>query len=72
MSYPPFQTQADVAVRHDYPEINRWLKNLYWNYPAFKSTTDFAHIKSHYYHSHKQINNTGIIPMGPKLDIEPL
>lgn len=23
----------------------RWLKNLYWNYPAFKDTTQFEHIK---------------------------
>lgn len=36
-------------IRHDYPQINRWLKNLYWNYPQFKNTTDFAHIKTHYY-----------------------
>jgi putative glutathione S-transferase len=28
-------------IRHDYPNIHRWLKNLYWNYPAFKDTTDF-------------------------------
>lgn len=28
-------------IRHDYPSINRWLKNLYWNYPAFKETTVF-------------------------------
>jgi putative glutathione S-transferase len=33
------------SIRHDYPELNRWLKNLYWNYPAFKDTTDFDHIK---------------------------
>lgn len=32
-------------IRHDYPEINRWMKNLYWNNPAFKDTTDFDHIK---------------------------
>lgn len=28
-------------IRHDYPHLNRWLKNLYWNYPAFKDTTHF-------------------------------
>jgi putative glutathione S-transferase len=32
-------------IRHDYPEINRWLKNLYWKNPAFKDTTEFNHIK---------------------------
>lgn len=25
--------------------VHRWLKNLYWNYPAFGSTTQFEHIK---------------------------
>ena len=34
--------EADArSVRHDYPNINRWLKNLYWNHPEFKDTTDF-------------------------------
>ncbi|KAG8949806.1 S-glutathionyl-(chloro)hydroquinone reductase [Tulasnella sp. 419] len=60
------------SIRHDYPELNRWLKNLYWNNPAFKDTINFDHIKTHYYWSHKQINPTGIVPAGPKLDIEPL
>ena len=35
-------------IRHDYPEINRWLKNLYWKNPAFKDSTDFNHIKVSY------------------------
>lgn len=33
------------TIRHDYPVINNWLKNLYWNVPGFKDTTDFKHIK---------------------------
>ncbi|RXK37638.1 glutathione S-transferase Gst3 [Tremella mesenterica] len=60
------------SIRHDYPHINRWLKNLYWNYPAFKDTTDFDHIKEHYYYSHAHINPTRIVPLGPRVDIEPL
>ncbi|KAF8320447.1 glutathione S-transferase [Clavulina sp. PMI_390] len=60
------------TIRHDYPSINRWMKNLYWNYPAFKDTTKFDHIKTHYYWSHPQINSTRIVPAGPKLNIEPL
>ncbi|KAF8761689.1 Glutathione S-transferase [Rhizoctonia solani] len=28
---------------HNYPNINRWMKNLYWNVPAFKDTTNFEH-----------------------------
>jgi putative glutathione S-transferase len=33
------------SIRHDYPVLNNWMKNLYWNHPAFKHTTDFKHIK---------------------------
>jgi len=60
------------SIRHDYPNINRWLKNLYWKNPAFKDTTNFNHIKTHYYWSHTQINPNRIVPLGPKVDIEPL
>ncbi len=35
--------------------------------PGFGSTTDFGHIKSHYYGTHEQINPTRIVPKGPVL-----
>lgn len=38
--YVHFKTNWGL-IRHDYPALNRWLKNLYWNYPAFKDTTHF-------------------------------
>ncbi|ESK92431.1 glutathione s-transferase [Moniliophthora roreri MCA 2997] len=60
-------------IRHGYPEINRWMKNLYWNgdEDAFKSSTNFDHIKSGYY-SLNWVNPNGIVPVGPIPDIEPL
>lgn len=33
------------TIRSNYPLLNNWLKNLYWNVPGFKETTDFKHIK---------------------------
>jgi glutathionyl-hydroquinone reductase len=33
------------TIRHDYPILNNWLKNLYWNVEGFKASTDFKHIK---------------------------
>lgn len=30
---------------------------------------NFTHIKRHYYESHKTINPTGIVPVGPVLDL---
>jgi putative glutathione S-transferase len=44
----PCRCLADLAtVRHSYPLLNRWLKNLYWKNPAFKDTTDFARESHH-------------------------
>ncbi|EPQ31664.1 uncharacterized protein PFL1_00997 [Pseudozyma flocculosa PF-1] len=60
------------TIRAGYPHIDRWLRNLYWNEPAFKDTTDFEHIKAHYYQSHPQINPTRIVPVGPLPPILPL
>jgi putative glutathione S-transferase len=33
--------------------------------PGFGDTIDFDHIKRHYYCVHKDINPTGIVPVGP-------
>jgi len=59
-------------IRHGYPAINQWLKKLYWNSDAFKTSTNFDHIKTHYYWSHPSINPTRIVPVGPFPNIEPL
>lgn len=48
------------------------MRNLYWNHPAFKETTNFLHIKNHYTKSHTQINPRSITPVGPLPDILPL
>ncbi|KDN51383.1 hypothetical protein K437DRAFT_221603 [Tilletiaria anomala UBC 951] len=60
------------TIRAGYPEIHRWLRQLYWSVPGFKETTRFDHIKAHYYQSHSQINPTRIVPSGPAPDILPL
>jgi putative glutathione S-transferase len=49
-----------------------WLKKLYWTNSAFSESTNFEHIKTHYYWSHISINPTRIVPVGPVPDIEPL
>ncbi|KAK7047385.1 S-glutathionyl-(chloro)hydroquinone reductase [Paramarasmius palmivorus] len=60
------------TIRNGYPAINKWMKKLYWNDDAFKSSTNFEHIKTHYYWSHPHINPTRVVPVGPHPDIEPL
>ena len=59
-------------IRSGYPAIHKWLRNLYWNHPAFGTTTQFEHIKKHYTKSHKQINKFSITPTGPEPNILPL
>lgn len=58
-------------IRSGYPALHKWLKHLYWDFPAFKDTTEFEHIKKHYTKSHGQINPHSITPLGPVPDILP-
>ncbi|KAG2734021.1 hypothetical protein G9P44_003546 [Scheffersomyces stipitis] len=59
-------------IRHDYPHIHQWVRELYWKVPGFKETTDFDHIKYHYTKSHIAINPHSITPAGPIPNILPL
>ncbi|SPO05876.1 related to ECM4 protein (involved in cell wall biogenesis and architecture) [Cephalotrichum gorgonifer] len=59
-------------IRSGYPAIHNWMRNLYWNHPAFGETTHFDHIKWHYTKSHLQINPKSITPVGPLPNILPL
>ncbi|WP_374443322.1 glutathione S-transferase family protein [Pseudomonas panipatensis] len=49
----------------DYPNLSGWLRELY-QWPGVAATVDFQHIKHHYYGSHRTINPTGIVPLGPR------
>lgn len=53
----------------DYPNLNGYLKELY-QVEGIAQTTDFYHIKRHYYFSHTSINPSQIVPKGPQLDLE--
>ncbi|WP_217525310.1 glutathione S-transferase family protein [Vibrio metschnikovii] len=53
----------------DYPHLNGYLKELY-QHPGVNETTDFYHIKRHYYFSHSMINPTQVVPRGPELDLD--
>ncbi|WP_058534009.1 glutathione S-transferase family protein [Legionella saoudiensis] len=50
----------------DYKAIQSYLEHLY-HYPGIRETVNFLQIKQHYYYSHKTINPTQIVPVGPKL-----
>ena len=51
----------------DYPNLSNYLRELY-QVPGVAETVNMAHIKQHYYGSHKTINPTGIVPAGPVED----
>jgi putative glutathione S-transferase len=51
----------------DYPRLSAYLAALL-SVPGVRGTVHLDHIKNHYYGSHKAINPTGIVPVGPKLD----
>ncbi len=52
----------------DYPHLNAYVHDLY-RYPGVSETVNMHHIKTHYYGSHKTINPTGIVPLGPEVDL---
>ncbi|MHB9796352.1 glutathione S-transferase family protein [Pseudomonas sp. MT3] len=51
----------------DYPNLSGWLHELY-QLEGVAGTVDFQHIKNHYYASHRTINPTGVVPLGPQQD----
>lgn len=51
----------------DFPNLWRYTKELYAQ-PGIAQTFDLQQTKYHYYGSHKSINPTGIVPIGPDLD----
>ena len=53
----------------DYPNLSAYVRDLYQT-PGVAETVDIRHIKNHYYRSHKTINPTGIVPVGPALDLD--
>jgi glutathionyl-hydroquinone reductase len=48
------------------PVLWAYARDLFQT-PGFGDTIDFTHIKKHYYIVHKDINPSGIVPLGPDL-----
>lgn len=49
------------------PALWGYARDLFQT-PGFGDTVDFAQIKSHYYEVHRDLNPTGIVPVGPSLE----
>ncbi|MFL2101260.1 glutathione S-transferase family protein [Desemzia sp. FAM 23989] len=59
--------KCNIRQIREYKNLWRYTRELY-NWPGISETVNFDHIKEHYYRSHKNINPTGIVPVGPELD----
>lgn len=67
-------------IRHDYPRLSRWLRNIYWdggktlNGHAFKDTVYFWIFKFGYLRAKAKVEpgEKLVIPKGPVPDIQPL
>ena len=53
----------------DYANLSGYLRELF-QVEGVRETVNFPHIKGHYYQSHRGINPTGIVPVGPALDFD--
>lgn len=51
----------------DYPNVWGFTREMF-QLPGVAATVNMAHIKHHYYESHRTINPTGIVPIGPAPD----
>lgn len=60
--------KCNVCRIIDYPHLSGYLRDLYQQ-PGIAETVNFDHIKAHYYATHTDINPTGIVPIGPDLDL---
>ncbi|HEY1450301.1 MAG TPA: glutathione S-transferase family protein [Solirubrobacteraceae bacterium] len=53
----------------DYPNLWGYTRDVY-QLPGVAGTVNFTHVKRHYYMSHRTINPTGIVPVGPHHDLD--
>jgi glutathionyl-hydroquinone reductase len=51
----------------DYSNLWNYVRDLY-QVPGIAETVSIDHIKRHYYGSQRQVNPTGIVPIGPLID----
>ncbi len=60
--------KCNVRRLVDYANLSEYLSDLYAT-PGIAETVDMDHIKRHYYLTHRSINPSGIVPVGPVQDL---
>ncbi|WP_347253359.1 glutathione S-transferase family protein [Leminorella grimontii] len=61
--------KCDKKRISDYPNLYGFLRDIY-QLPGVAETVSLDHIRHHYYRSHKTINPTGVISIGPEQDLD--
>ncbi|WP_415901806.1 glutathione S-transferase family protein [Neptuniibacter sp. QD29_5] len=60
--------KCDLRRIADYPALSGYLREIY-QMANIAETVDMDHIRHHYYRSHRTINPTGVISVGPAFDL---
>lgn len=58
--------KANRSKISEIPVLQNYLRDLFQT-PGFGDTIDFENIKQHYYGVHRDVNPTGIVPVGPDM-----
>jgi glutathionyl-hydroquinone reductase len=61
--------KCNIRQLTDYRNLWAFTRDIY-QLPGVAETVDFGHIKRHYYMSHRRLNPTAIVPVGPALDFD--
>jgi glutathionyl-hydroquinone reductase len=61
--------KCNYKMIREYHHLHNYLKSLY-QIPEIKKTCHLDHIKEHYYLSHRWLNRSKIIPLGPVMDLD--
>jgi len=60
--------KCNIRRLSDYPGLWAYTRNLY-QHEGVAECVNMYHIKHHYYASHTTINPSGVVPVGPELDL---
>ncbi|NIZ01816.1 glutathione S-transferase family protein [Thalassospira lucentensis] len=61
--------KCNIRKLNEYPNLWAYTRDLYQQ-PGIKQTVFMDHIKGHYYESHPTINPSGVVPIGPVMDLD--
>jgi putative glutathione S-transferase len=59
--------KCNIRDLREYPNLWAYTRELY-QWPGVAETTNFDHIQHHYYASHRMINGSGVVPLGPEVN----